>query len=399
MFIPFKRSSLVGVKERIAYSFMGTFAALLCMAYPIEVLKDTNFDFRMVIIITLTLYCGALAGLFCTVSASIVRYFIGGQFVWAGIEINLIALLCGLLFKSRFLESKNRVIFSFWVFGIYLILSVMLLETFVSFLNSSFYILYYGIFFISFTGLIFVIEKMIINNKQLDESVYLEKLKTVGHMAAAFAHEIRNPLTTVQGFVQFLKEGDNYKELPRFSDLILEELERTNKIITDYLSLAKPGDMKKETFAAEETVRETIQLLEPMAHLHNIRFIYEEQAEHFIAGDRQYLKQALINLIKNSIEAIEQKGEINIHVQKAKDSTRVVISIQDNGIGLTEEEIKQIGLPYYTTKTKGTGLGTMVVNKIIRDMKGEVKYKSLKGEWTKVEIHLPLSMPSERSVF
>ena len=171
----------------------------------------------------------------------------------------------------------------------------------------------------------------------------------------------------------------------------MSKLNRTNKIITEYLSLAKPGAMKKERFAAEEAVRETIQLLKPMAHLHNVSIEYEEDGIHYIVGDKQYLKQAMINLIKNSIEAVEQKGKINIHVKKASDSSYAVISIQDNGIGLTEDEIKHIGLPYYTTKTKGTGLGTMIVNKIIRDMNGDVNYQSQKGEWTKVDISLPLS--------
>ncbi|WP_078409974.1 ATP-binding protein [Priestia abyssalis] len=396
MFIPFSRSSFDNYKKRAAYSLMGTFAALLCMVYPIEVLKDTHFDFRMVIILILTLYCGVFAGVFCTVSVSITRYFIGGDFVVIGVVINLIALICSVLLRRGFVQSNNRVHFSVVVFTMYLLISVVLLETFIPFLNFSFYVIYYLIFFISFVGMIFAIEKMISNNQQLDESVYLENQKTVGHMAAAFAHEIRNPLTTVQGFIQFLKEGDNHNQLYKFSDLILEELERTNRIITEYLSLAKPGDMKHECFIVEEAVRETIKLLNPTAHLHNVSIGYHEEGEHFIHGDRQYLKQALINIIKNSIEAIEQKGKIIICIKKVTSRDKVVISVKDNGIGLTEDEIKQIGLPYYTTKTKGTGLGTMVVNKIIRDMDGTIKYKSIKGKWTKVEIYLPLSTANEQ---
>ncbi|MDQ0245578.1 two-component system sporulation sensor kinase B [Bacillus fengqiuensis] len=392
MFIPFRESSLHHHKKRAAYSLMGTFAALLCMVYPIEVLKDTHFDFRMIIILVLTFYCGIAAGVFCTASVSLARYFIGGEYVLIGLAINITALICGIFLKRGFQQSNRRIHFSFLVFGVYLLSSVVLLETFIPFLNFWFYVIYYITFFITFSGMIFAIEKMISNNKQLDESVYLENQKTVGHMAAAFAHEIRNPLTTVQGFIQFLKEGDNHKELHKFSDLILEELDRTNKIITEYLSLAKPGNMKRECFIVEEAVRETIKLLTPTAHLHNVSIGYHEEGKHFIHGDRQYLKQALINIIKNSIEAIEQRGDIMIRIEKMTNADKIVISIKDNGIGLTEDEVKQIGLPYFTTKTKGTGLGTMVVNKIIRDMDGTIKYKSIKGNWTEVKIFLPLKI-------
>jgi len=392
--VPFRRDIQYRKKEQLMFAIIGSIAALLCMLYPIEVLWDTNFDLRMIIIILLTLYRGKWVGFFCFLVVSIGRYFVGGQFVFPGILINLIAFLAGLIFRKKFLQASNKVKVLFAIFLFFTTLSLMILKLLVSFLPATFYVIYFSLFLSTLLIVILTVEKFIKLNQQIDEAFYLENLKTVGHMAAAFAHEIRNPLTTVRGFIQYLSTNNRHHELPQFSKLILEELDRTNTIITDFLSLSKPGYDARKTYVVESILKETIDLIYPTAQLQNIKIEWDLSSSHLIHVDKKLLKQTLLNIFKNSMEAIENKhqhtdGKIFV-TTATRPNEKVLILIEDNGIGLTPQEIKQMGLPFYTTKAKGTGIGTIVINKLVRDMNGTIHYYSQKNQWTRVEILLPI---------
>lgn len=393
LFLPFKRNKHTALLEKMIYAFIGSIAAILCMLYPIEVLSDTNFDLRMVIIVVITLYRGVGVGVFTFIAVSLTRYAIGGQFVIPGIIINFIALLGGILFQKHFKRARSKLKIVLFVFSFFAVMTIITLEIFVPFLGFAFYTVYFSIFLSTMIGLIFTVEKLIAINHRLDEAVYSENLKTVSHMAAIFAHEIRNPLTTVRGFIQYLSSNNRHLELPQYSSLILDELDRTNEIISDYLSLTKPGKSSKETVIVETILQETIDLMNPTAKLKKINIEANLSKQHYIHIEKKLLKQALLNIMKNSIEAIENKeiateGRIFITTITLSNQ-KVAIHIEDNGVGLTKEELQRIGLPYYTTKSKGTGLGTLIMNKLIRDMGGTVQYYSQKGHWTRVEIIFP----------
>jgi two-component system, sporulation sensor kinase B len=220
--------------------------------------------------------------------------------------------------------------------------------------------------------------------------VYLDKLNMVGQMAASIAHEIRNPLATVRGFIQHLSEDSQDKRLKRYSPLILNELDRTNKIITDYLSVAKPSGFQLSNLNIEDVIGDCVDLLRPFAAYSNTSIIFYRNGSHHIKGDEDHLKQAIMNVIKNGIESIENQGEISITLKEDPFSRSIHISISDNGKGMTPDELKKIGLPFYTTKTKGTGLGSMVTNKLIREMGGMIEYESEVNKGTVVKIKLPL---------
>lgn len=395
LFFPFKRNKPTSLREKWIYSIIGSIAAILCMFYPIEVLWDTNFDLRMVIIVALTLYRGFWVGFLTFSFVSVVRYLIGGQFFIPGILINFIAFLAAMLFRQRFIHGHYQFRVLIMIFSVFTTLSILTLEWFVPALDRYFYLIYFSVFLSSLIALIYTIEKLMSINQQIDETVYIENLKTVSHMAAAFAHEIRNPLTTVRGFVQYLSSNNRHEELPQYSQLIIDELDRTNEIISDFLSLTKPGDSVREKVIVEKVIQDTVNLMKPTAQLKNIQMVAQLSKAHQVNVDGKLLKQALLNILKNAIEAIENKqmgsdGRIYITTLSLSNQ-KVAILIEDNGIGLTEEELKRIGLPYYTTKSKGTGLGTLIMNKLIRDLGGTVHYYSQKNQWTRVEITFPLA--------
>ncbi len=395
LFFPFKRNKHSTMKEKVVYALIGSIAAILCMVFPIEVLSDTNFDLRMVIVVVITLYQGAGVGFVTFAAVSIMRYLIGGQFIIPGIIINFIALLIGIVFQKPFRRTQSKCKIALFIFSLYTALAIITLESFVPFLHLTFYLTYFSAFLSTMIVLIFMVEKLITINDRLDEAVYLENLKTVSHMAAIFAHEIRNPLTTVRGFIQYLSSDHRHQELPQYSNLILDELDRTNDFISDYLSLTKQGKGEKETVIVETILQETIDLMNPTAQLKKIKIEANLSKQHFIHIEKNMLRQALLNIMKNSIEAIENKhvtsdGRISITTITLSNQ-KVAIHIEDNGVGLTKEELQRIGLPYYTTKSKGTGLGTLIMNKLIRDMGGTVQYYSQKGHWTRVEIIFPIT--------
>jgi two-component system, sporulation sensor kinase B len=239
-------------------------------------------------------------------------------------------------------------------------------------------------------ALIFVIEKLIKINRQFEEMVYVDKLNMIGQLTASIAHEIRNPLSTVRGFIQFLSKDTKDEQLQKFSPLIIEELDRTNSIITNYLKVSKPEQYQLSDVPIHQVIHDSIQLMRPFASYSNVTIDWDPIPPIYIRGDEQHLKQAIMNIMKNGIEAIEDQGTIKVDVVIDTYKNVVDIIIKDTGRGMSTEQLKQIGLPFYTTKSKGTGLGSMVTHKIIREMNGHIEYTSEITKGTIVKITFPL---------
>lgn len=391
LFFPFSKRKPLTFKQQTILGLFSAFSAKLCMLYPIETLEDTNFDFRMIPILLVTLYGGWYPGLLCTAIVVIIRYSIGGEYVYVGIAVSIMAWGIGLLFRSVFLKSSNKVLYGMMVISFYYLGYIFILFSTVPFLNINFYMVYFLAFGITFTALIYTVEKLIIANQQFDETLYLDKLSTVGQMAAAFAHEIRNPITTVRGFIQFINNDTKVEKLKQFAPLILEELDRTNKIITNYLTVARPTNFSLTYIDVNKVLQDSVDLIRPFGSYRNVTIDLKLEGEHFIYSDELHLKQALMNIIKNGIEAVdeEQGGYVTIHKQTGEEKGTIVIEFTDNGVGMTEGQLEKIGLPYYTTKSKGTGLGSMITNRLIHEMKGKIQYESKVHIGTKVTVILP----------
>ncbi|MED1949764.1 ATP-binding protein [Brevibacillus centrosporus] len=228
-----------------------------------------------------------------------------------------------------------------------------------------------------------------------EEVIKSEKTKIVSDMAASVAHEIRNPLTTVRGFIQLLAADDVDKQKKQFYQRIcLEELDRAQLIISDYLSLAKPDPESMEIICVHEEITYLSNLLITYANYNNIQIhkaLPEDQALQII-GDRYKFRQALINIGKNAIEALRDGGTLEIKASKKND--QIIIHLNDTGIGMTAEQIKRLGTPYYSTKDKGTGLGTMVSFGIIKKMNGKIEITSEPGKGTEYKLIFPSSSES-----
>lgn len=390
LFFPFNTKLKASVKQRVIYGLISAFGALLCMAYPIETLGETYFDLRMVFVLITTLYSGWISGGIVLIVTCLARYLIGGDFYLIGIVVTFTAYLMGLLFRKYFFQSELKYISGTIVVLVYFLFYISIIYTYINFLEFQFYLVYFLAFYLSYLSMIFIIESLIKTNKQFDEMVYVDKLTTIGQMAAAIAHEIRNPITTVRGFIQYIQQDTKDENLKKFSPLILDELDRTNKIITDYLKLAKPHHHELTKIEIDRVLEDIIQLLKPLGSYSNVTLSYQSEEKSSVYGDIALLKQSLMNVIKNGIEAIEDGGEIQITKKTNYMNGTVIIVIKDTGKGMTNEELQHLGLPFYTTKSKGTGLGSMITNRLIREMKGTVEYESEIGKGTTVTISLHL---------
>ncbi|AZU61820.1 ATP-binding protein [Neobacillus mesonae] len=215
-----------------------------------------------------------------------------------------------------------------------------------------------------------------------------EKLSVVGELSASVAHEIRNPLTSLKGFVQILQVEDVKHQY--YYQIMLDELNRINHIVGELLLLAKPQHVKFSKAWIQKLLHDVISLLGTEASLYNVQIESSFPNEDlFIECEPNQLKQLFINIIKNAIEASTKGGKVTITLKK-EDGNRILIMIEDNGSGISEERLQKIGEPFYSSKEKGTGLGLTVSFKIVQSHKGTIRFESQKNEGTTVFIELPI---------
>jgi two-component system, sporulation sensor kinase E len=215
-----------------------------------------------------------------------------------------------------------------------------------------------------------------------------DTLNVVGELAAGIAHEIRNPMTAMKGFIQLLEHNLN-GQYAMYFDVIKTELERIESIITEFLILAKPQAVQFQKVDIGDVIRHTVDLLTPQALMTNVQLLVEmDQNLPAVYAESNQLKQVFINIIKNAIEVMPKGG--NIEIQSKVEKDYICIMISDEGTGIPEEKIKKLGEPFYTTKERGTGLGLMVSFKIIKEHNGKVEVKSKVGEGTTFYIYLPI---------
>ncbi|WP_051188212.1 PAS domain-containing sensor histidine kinase [Brevibacillus thermoruber] len=213
-----------------------------------------------------------------------------------------------------------------------------------------------------------------------------DMLSAVGQLAAGIAHEIRNPLTALRGFIQLMQSSAEDK---RYCGIMLSELDRINLIVSELLLLAKPQAVKYQQREVGSILKNVLSLLDSQAILNNIQ-IHTRIAEKLppITCEENQMKQVFINLCKNAIEAMPNGGHLRVEAE-ALDKGEVRIRIKDTGCGIDPERIPRLGEPFYTTKEKGTGLGLMVSRRIIEEHGGRIAITSEPEQGTTVDVILP----------
>ncbi len=243
------------------------------------------------------------------------------------------------------------------------------------------------------TAFISISRDMTEHNKMDELLRRSEKLTTVGQLAAGVAHEIRNPLTTLRGFLQMQQQTKTINTM--HTDVMLAELDRINLIVSEFLILAKPQAVQFQTKDVRFTVGDVVSLLDSEAHLHNIEFqVLFSQQPVFVHCEENQLKQVFINVLKNAMEAMPKGGKIALQLE-AGQGGQAVLRVIDEGEGIAKERLHKLGEPFYTNKEKGTGLGLMVSQRIIESHRGTMLIESELGKGTVVTITLPLASAEE----
>lgn len=232
----------------------------------------------------------------------------------------------------------------------------------------------------------------ITERKQTEEIIHRQdKLAAVGQLAAGVAHEIRNPLTSIKGYTEYLQLDETDINRQEYFDIILDEINRINEIIEEFLDLAKPQTLLMETKNIVPIIQNVISLIEFDARKKHINLFFNYvQEEIYVLCDENRLKQVILNFIKNATEAISEGGEIKVTIELKEE--KVHISISDTGVGIPPDQLRKLGEPFFTTKKSGNGLGLMVSFKIIESHLGQVFVESELNKGTIFNIVLPLNI-------
>lgn len=222
-----------------------------------------------------------------------------------------------------------------------------------------------------------------------EEITRLDRLNTVGEMAAALAHEIRNPMTVVMGYIQLISRKNN--EFAEKFIIIINELKRVNSIIESFLSLAR----RKERLVTEEQINDIIESFYPLIYSETVKkgIITDMELQPDlpkIQANRTEIAQLILNLARNSIEIMDSCGTLKICTKYSEKEGYITLSVSDTGCGIAEEDIPKIFSPFFTTKTNGTGLGLQVCKNIVDKHKGKITFASKVGEGTTFIVYLPI---------
>ncbi|MDY7221912.1 two-component system sensor histidine kinase NtrB [Halalkalibacterium halodurans] len=215
------------------------------------------------------------------------------------------------------------------------------------------------------------------------------QMEAVSHIAAGVAHELRNPLSVIKGFLQLSQLTDGFS---KYYDTIMSELNRMNGIIEDFLSVSRKK-IERKSQSPKKIMDSLTEIIKSECLLHNVSFEIDLQpTSKMVYVNESMIKQVILNLLRNSIEAFgDAKIDRLFRVQAIPKEHEYVLTVEDNGKGMTKEVLAQLGKPFFTTKDRGTGIGIPLCKKIIEDHNGTFQIESERYKGTKVTIRLPFS--------
>ncbi|WP_059172583.1 ATP-binding protein [Bacillus sp. FJAT-27445] len=363
---------------------------LLTLMFSVNYSNKLIYDLKLIPIIVAFLYGNSLTGLVLLLIAMFYKIlFQDGTPVVTALNFIIMGVILVFLakkFKDYSLHFKIVMISALhWIItvsrGIYLIhikhsedIGIVFIFSFIAWLTLL--------------SVVFIFENLR-EQVELEEKVQrAERYNVIGQLAASVAHEVRNPMTAVRGFLQLMRKDGNLTDSQRrYIDISIEELNHSQAILSEYLSLAKPAITDLKLINLKNELEKIIELMKSYTNLQTVTITSSIADGLYIKADSSEIKQVFVNIMKNSIEAIGAKGEIVVRAFKNGES--IVVEIEDTGNGMSEEQLKYLGTPFYSTKDKGTGVGLSVSYKIIHSIKGSIQVESHRGKGTKFVIQMP----------
>ncbi|WP_099516556.1 ATP-binding protein [Paenibacillus sp. BIHB 4019] len=399
MFIVFTPRSLASTLKR-RLLFLGLLVVFTTVFLSLEEIDSLVYALHLtsVSLALAVLYEGLLPG----IVTGMVLFFggtllYGNHWLPTGTAITVL-LLTGLLFHFKIKPNTQQ---KLSVVNLFLVLLYMLAYIGVSLaLGHALNVLQLGIIAVgaAFSSLLISFIYFNVKNREWYEQMLIisEKNQIVGQLAASISHEIRNPLTTTRGFLQLMsKEPLDRETFERYRTYAFEGIDHANAIITDYLNFSKPSEEERRLLNVKDEIDGVIPWLKPYSALSNISVeVYHLSKEPLIiCGEVKKFQQCMLNIMKNGIEAMPEGGKLTVQTELVRN--KIQILVRDTGCGMNRSQVKRLGLPYYTTKERGTGLGLMVVMNMVKEMNGKIFFHSKTNQGTICELQLERAAASE----
>ena len=367
----------------------------LCMTFPIPLGSGLLFDLRFIPFIIASLFLGFRYTFLLYLVLNLYRLFLGGDGLFLSFIISTLILVLISLFRGRFVQlhsPSHRVYFIVGASFITIVLYLSALSMYMP-MDRKFWILSLHAFLthVPMTMiLMYLIEQIISNVKAREHFLQSDRFHLISELSASVAHEIRNPLTVTNGFLQLLRQSESIPSKEKgYIEYSLQELNRAEKIVSDFLAFSKPQSKTQVYSNFEEETEYAKNVLLPYASMHKVDIQLTYHNSLYKHYDRNQIQQCLINLYKNGIEAMKETGG-TLTVDVSEQKKKIVIKVSDSGVGMTTEELSRLGKPYYSTKEKGTGLGMLMVYSSINKLRGYIEVESEKGKGTTFSIFIPI---------
>jgi two-component system sporulation sensor kinase B len=385
-------------------TFLCTCASLLSIMMHLDLYPGYIYDLRALPVAICLFYAGFRSALIVTGAMIAFRLYIGGGMAGCLLAIVLAAIALAVFGYAKPLivkQDRLRNVTSAGAAGLLYGLIAAALASAVLFwegrdLTSEVwaYLGLYSLLHSITLGLaVYIIEQFKINLNMRNQIQQNDKINTLSELAASFAHEIRNPMTVARGFMQMLRHpGTSEEKRQIYSQMVVDEIDKAQSIITNYLVFAKPHLEAIELVDAKILIEKALDSVKPYANLCQVELETHLEDKLFISTNKDKFIQCMVHLCKNGIEAMPGGGKLK--VIGSLQANHVCIDIIDHGIGMTEEEIRRLGTPFYSTREKGTGLGMMVTYRAIQSLQGKIDVTSEVGKGTCFSLLIPTLHPT-----
>jgi two-component system, sporulation sensor kinase B len=382
-----------GRNRVVIMTFLWALSILLCMSFPVIFGSNARLELRVIPLLLGTLYGGLWPSIFLSTLIILYRLYFGFDIGFYNTVLVLSFTVPIMLFLQKsFIRSKKdkRIKLAVGLSFYYCFMGLTFLGILRGFSLENFKVPIIHLFFVvivtwCFTMLIEAIREIHQLRSEMQNS---EKLRVISELTSVFAHELRNPMQVVRGFLQLLNEPDLPEKNKEYIQLSLEELDRSNEIINDFLSFGKPTINNTERIEVGYQLQRVVNLIQSYTLNSKVEIQMDILDNGWIKANPQKLNQCLINILKNAIEAMPFGGTVWINCTSTEDGF-IKIIIKDQGIGMTKAQMERLGSPFYSLKETGTGLGMMVSYQIVRSLNGKIQVNSEKDKGTEFIIFLP----------
>ncbi|QIZ08653.1 hypothetical protein HFZ78_19740 [Priestia megaterium] len=378
--------------RNVIMSILWGISILFCMSFPVSFGQNARLELRIIPLLLGTLYGGFWPGIFLSVLIILYRLYSGISIGFYNTFLVLLFTLPVILFFQKSFASSHKdkrikiaVGLSFYYCLIGLTFFGILRGFSVDHLKVP---IIHLIFVVVVTWFFTMLNETIREIHQLRlEMQNSEKLRVISELTSVFAHEIRNPMQVTRGFLQLLNEPDLPKKKKEYLQISIEELDRANEIINDFLSFGKPSINNNERIDVGYQLQRVVNIIQGYSLNQNVEIKTDFLDNCWINANPQKLNQSLINILKNAIESMPNGGMVWITCTSTDDGY-IKITIKDQGIGMTKKQIDRLGSPFYSLKESGTGLGMMVSFQIVHSFNGKIQVNSEKDMGTEFIILL-----------